>query len=141
MSWITPAGCVPAVPAGLRVPAGWATCSAIGHLRTPDSGDLRSTVLRRVREELLHPMPALLEPVETQAEIDHEVADQVVQVLAGKVQQQSAVVESDGMSVLREAGGEGISALLDLHGQHLAVLGEGSDGSVPQQPAAVDRHE
>src|SRR6266487_7079312 len=99
MSWITP---VPAC--GLSV--------AICRSRRLTNGEFR-----RVAEQFLHPVPALLHPVQRQAKIRDRVPYLVECLLSRQPHEQLPACSDRLKPAPRQLGGEQVSALVNLDRQ------------------------
>src|SRR5690606_27261760 len=99
MSWMTEAGAVPPWPAG--------ACSTdMSHLLH--------------REQLGHPVVALVQPVQRQVQLRGRAEDQVVRLLAVHRHEQQVPVTAYGQAESGQMRGECPRALGDLDGEHVA---------------------
>src|SRR6266567_3713907 len=107
-----------------------------------------------VAEQLFDLVPSLLQPAQRQGESRHAIAHDVVGVVPAERHQQGPALNGAGRRAAglgggglggggQAAGGQfGLQlgqALLDLHREDLAGLGEAGDRVGAQQPPAVDR--
>ena len=94
-----------------------------------------------IAEQFLDPVPALLHPVQRQAEIGDGIAHRVICRLAGQPDQHGPVLRHGAQAAPGQFREQLAGAVLDLDDQYLACLGEAGDRVGAQQLAAVDGHD
>src|SRR5919106_5779824 len=124
MSWMTPS--LPPAPGTTAAAAAGGAPSACAGIDPLLSEDLRDVVA------------PLLKTDQAQPEAPHRVADDVVGLLAGELDQDQVAVGSRLQASLGQGRREAVAVVAHLDRQQLAGPGELRSRRRPQQPAGVD---
>ena len=127
----------PPLPGATPLPGAAGAPAARGRRGSPTGRPDR----RRVAEQVLEALPALLEPDQRQAQLRDRVADDVERLVVGDRDEDRPSVGDGLQPSADERPGQGGLALLDLDGQDAGPLGERPERRRPEQPPGIDGDE